>query len=76
MIETLWEYRSEWMRFQITWYFKNMGQQEMCIMCNGYKTYFCKFKKKKKNGQIIGGDIAQSAPMLSGPWLLEFETIL
>ena len=42
----------------------------------GIRRTFANLKKKKKNGQIIGGAIAQSAPMLSGPWLLEFETIL
>ena len=44
-------------------------------MCNGYIAFttdirrtFANSKKKKKNtGQIIGGAIAQSAPMLSGP---------
>ena len=45
----------------------------MCIMCNGYIAFttdirrtFANSKKKKNTGQIIGGAIAQSSPMLSG----------
>ena len=59
-----------------------MGQQEIRIMCNGYIAFTTDIRrtfansKKKNTGQIIGGAIAQSAPMLSGPWLLVFVTIL
>ena len=35
-----------------------------------------KEKKMKLSGQIIGGAIGQPAPLLHGPWLLAFETIL
>ena len=59
-----------------------MAQQEMCLMCNGYIAFTTDIRRtfanffKKNTGQIIGGAIFQSAPMLSGPWLVEFETIL
>ena len=50
-----------------------MEQQKMCIMCNGYIAFTTDIRstfansKKKNTGQIIGGAITQSAPMLSGP---------
>ena len=50
-----------------------MGQQEIRIMCNGYIAFTTDIRRtfeiflKKNTGQIIGGAIFQSAPMLSGP---------